>query len=115
MIAEQWAIYWWSVIENIQFFCVMVGVCTLFIGSFISSLAESVKGVAISITVGILFLLLVVFIPAKNDLALIFVYPYLKGGVEQAIQSDTMKKLTTISTKYLDKVIADLEKANDHK
>ena len=67
------------------------------------------------IIAGLIHIVLALFIPSKQDLALIFAYPYMKAGVEQAAQSETVKKLTTISTKYLDKVIADLEKTNDHK
>ena len=65
--------------------------------------------------IGMFSFILAIFIPSKQDLALIFAYPYMKAGIEQAAQSETVKKLTTISTKYLDKVIADLEKTHDHK
>ena len=68
-----------------------------------------------SLVIGMFSFILAIFIPSKQDLALIFAYPYMKAGVEQAAQSETVKKLTTISTKYLDKVIIDLEKVNDHK
>lgn len=112
MLAEQWAIYWWSIIENITFFVVFTGICVLILGSFIAAMNESTKGTIASIITGVILLFTAVFIPSKQDLALIFAYPYMKAGVEQAAQSETVKKLTTISTKYLDKVIADLEKNN---
>ena len=116
-MSEQWAIYWWSIIDNIKFFLITMGVCILIIGSFIAAISESLKGTIASIITGTIVLFMAVFIPLKQDLALIFAYPYMKAGVEQAAQSETVKKLSTISTKYLDKVIADLEKANgnEHK
>lgn len=122
MLAEQWAIYWWSIAENIQTFLCIVGTLTVvmgpFIGGFLCSDEDTAKAGSITvvsgIVIGVLSFILAVFIPSKQDLALIFAYPYMKAGVEQAAQSETVKKLTTISTKYLDKVIADLEKTNDH-
>lgn len=122
MIAEQWAIYWWSIAENIQMYLVIGGCIAATIvpvvGSVLCSDSDTAKAGVITIisglVIGILSLMLSVFIPSKQDLALIFAYPYMKAGVEQAAQSETVKKLTTISTKYLDKVIADLEKTNDH-
>ena len=123
MLAEQWAIYWWSISEGIQTFLIITGIITIimgpFIGGFLCCDSDTAKtgGVTIvsGLVIGMLSFVLAVFIPSKQDLALIFAYPYMKAGVEQAAQSETVKKLTTISTKYLDKVIADLEKTNDHK
>ena len=123
MTAEQWAIYWWSISGGLQTFLCITGVITLVMGPFIGSLlcteSNTAKAGRVTIVsglvIGMLSLVLAVFIPSKQDLALIFAYPYMKAGVEQAAQSETVKKLTTISTKYLDKVIADLEKTNDNK
>lgn len=123
MIAEQWAIYWWSILENVQSFLCIMGTITIVVGPFIGALLYSESNtekagritIVSGVVIGLLSFVLAVFIPSKQDLALIFAYPYMKAGVEQAAQSETVKKLTTISTKYLDKVIADLEKANDHK
>lgn len=123
MVAEQWAIYWWSISEGIQTFLIITGIILVIMGPFVGALLCSdsdtakVGGVTIvsSLVIGMLSFVLAVFIPSKQDIALIFAYPYMKAGVEQAAQSETVKKLTTISTKYLDKVIADLEKANDNK
>lgn len=123
MIAEQWAIYWWSVLENIQTFLIITGLILALVGPFIGALlcsdSDTAKcgGATIisSLVLGVLGIMIAVFIPSKQDMALMFAYPYMKAGVEQAAQSETVKKLTTISTKYLDKVIADLEKTNDHK
>lgn len=122
MLAEQWAIYWWSIAENISCFLASVGVASLLLGPLIGSLLLSDSttdkyGAPVifnGVIVGLISILLAVFVPSKQDLALIFAYPYMKAGVEQAAQSETVKKLTTISTKYLDKVIADLEKTNDY-
>ena len=123
MIAEQWAIYWWSISEGIQTFLIITGIMLVIIGPFIGGMlcteentAKAGGATIISgLVIGMLSFIIAIFIPSKQDLALIFAYPYIKAGVEQAAQSETVKKLTTISTKYLDKVIADLEKTNDHK
>ena len=123
MLAEQWAIYWWSISEGIQTFLIITGIIIVIMGPFFGGLlcteentAKAGGATIISgLVIGMLSLILAIFIPSKQDLALIFAYPYMKAGVEQAAQSETVKKLTTISTKYLDKVIADLEKTNDHK
>ena len=123
MIAEQWAIYWWSISENIQTFLVIIGLLLVMMGPFIGGLMWSTSDtekygkatVVSSLVIGLFSFILALFIPSKQDLTLIFAYPYMKAGVEQAAQSETMKKLTTISNKYLDKVIADLEQTNDNK
>ena len=124
-MSEQWAIYWWSISDNIQMYLGIAGAMCLFvlplIGMALSADIDTEEYawpvVKTGIITGIIQLTLCVCIPAKQDLALIFAYPYIKAGVEQAAQSETVKKLSTISTKYLDKVIADLEKANgnEHK
>lgn len=123
MLAEQWAIYWWSISEGIQTFLIITGIMLVIMGPFIGGMlcteentAKAGGATIISgLVIGMLSFIIAIFIPSKQDLALIFAYPYMKAGVEQAAQSETVKKLTTISTKYLDKVIADLEKTNDHK
>lgn len=122
MIAEQWAIYWWSISENIQIYLNISGIVFLCIVPIIGmglAFCRDTEDYAwptikVGIIAGLLHIILALFVPSKQDLALIFAYPYMKAGVEQAAQSETVKKLTTISTKYLDKVIADLEKTNDH-
>ena len=123
MLAEQWAIYWWSIAENVQTFLIITGIMLVIMGPFIGGMLctdeDTAKAggatIVSGLVIGMLSLIIAIFIPSKQDLALIFAYPYMKAGVEQAAQSETVKKLTTISTKYLDKVIADLEKTNDHK
>lgn len=120
MLSEQWAIYWWSISEGIQTFLIITGIMLVIMGPFIGCMlctddntAKTGGATIVSgLVIGMLSFILAIFIPSKQDLALIFAYPYMKAGVEQAAQSETVKKLTTISTKYLDKVIADLEKAN---
>lgn len=120
MLAEQWAIYWWSISEGIQSFLIITGVMLVIMGPFFGGMLctdeDTVNAGKVTIVsglvIGMFSFILAVFIPSKQDLALIFAYPYMKAGVEQAAQSETVKKLTTISTKYLDKVIADLEKTD---
>ena len=123
MVAEQCAIYWWSISESIRLYLGIGGAILLCVVPIIGIALASDRDteeygwptIKVGIIAGILHIFLSLFIPSKQDLALIFAYPYMKAGVEQAAQSETVKKLTTISTKYLDKVIADLEKTNDHK
>ena len=120
MLSEQWAIYWWSISEGIQTFLIITGIMLVIMGPFIGCMLctsddteKAGKATIVSgLVIGMFSFILAIFIPSKQDLALIFAYPYMKAGVEQAAQSETVKKLTTISTKYLDKVIADLEKNN---
>lgn len=123
MIAEQCAIYWWSISESIRLYLGIGGAILLCVVPIIGIALASDRDteeygwptIKVGIIAGILHIFLSLFIPSKQDLALIFAYPYMKAGVEQAAQSETVKKLTTISTKYLDKVIADLEKTHDNK
>lgn len=120
MLAEQWAIYWWSISTNVQGGLVGLGIATILFGIILFpalAMMEEEENfpatkVITSVIVGVIMCSLAGLIPSKRDLALIFAYPYMKTGVEQAAQSETVKKLTTISTKYLDKVIADLEKTD---
>lgn len=124
-MSEQWAIYWWSISESIRLYLGIGGAILLCVVPIIGIALASDRDteeygwptIKAGIIAGILHIFLSLFIPSKQDLALIFAYPYMKAGVEQAAQSETVKKLSTISTKYLDKVIADLEKANgnEHK
>ena len=122
MTAEQWVIYWWSISTNLQGGLVGIGIAIIICGIILfpaMAMMEDedfpVTKVTTSVIIGAIMCSLAGLIPSKQDLALIFAYPYMKAGVEQAAQSETVKKLTTISTKYLDKVIADLEKTNDNK
>jgi hypothetical protein len=124
-MSEQWAIYWWSISENIQMYLGISGIVFLCIVPIIGMGLASCRDtedyawptIKVGIIAGLIHIVLALFVPSKQDLALIFAYPYMKAGVEQAAQSETVKKLSIISTKYLDKVIADLEKANanEHK
>ena len=124
-MSEQWAIYWWSISENIQMYFGIGGAILLCVVPIIGIALASDRDteeygwptIKVGIIAGLIHIFIALFIPSKQDLALIFAYPYMKAGVEQAAQSETVKKLSIISTKYLDKVIADLEKANgnEHK
>lgn len=126
---EQLAIYLWSISENIKFSIITAGFVALVLGNIISLTKadvdkselsytdkkyetkvekiqkELIRNVITCTTTGALLLLTAGIIPSKQDLALIFAYPYLKSGAEQVIQSETMNKLVTISNKYLDEVI----------
>jgi hypothetical protein len=118
---EQLAIYLWSISTNISYGLVGIGIAVIIFGFVLfPAIAMMEDGdfptekVISSTIVGFIMFALSGLVPSKQDLALIFAYPYLKSGAEQAIQSETMKKIATISSKYLDKVIADLEGAHNN-
>lgn len=115
---EQFAIYLWSIVENIQCLLCIAGIVMMLGGPLITiSMAATMdedfpaKGMAKCIITGIILLFLTSLIPSKQDLALIFAYPYLKSGVQNIAQSETVSKLQTVSSKYLDKIIAELDRA----
>lgn len=115
---EQFAIYLWSISENVQTLLVAMGLMTAFTGPMLACAVAATnsedfpkKDALRCITIGAITIGLSVFIPAKQDLALIFAYPYLKAGVQNVAQSETISKLQTAASKYLDKIIADLDKA----
>lgn len=123
---EQFAIYLWSIVDQVKFvFAPIVGM-GLFAGIFTMFVATTFKlndvsktdigaekyfsiGKKISISFCIL-LVLGSLIPSKQDIALIFAYPYIKSGVQNVTQSKQMQKLNQVSILYLDKVIKDLQK-----
>lgn len=116
-MSEQLAIYLWSISENLSCGLVGIGIAVIIFGIVFSpAIAMMEDGdfpfgkVVASCVVGTILLSLSGLIPRKQDIALIFAYPYLKAGAEQAVQSEAVKKITTISNKYLDKVIMDLER-----
>ena len=116
-MSEQLAIYLWSISENLSCGLVGIGIAVIIFGIvFFSAIAMMEEGdfplgkVVASCVVGTILMSLSGLIPRKQDIALIFAYPYLKAGAEQAVQSEAVKKITTISNKYLDKVIMDLER-----
>jgi hypothetical protein len=115
-MSEQLAIYLWSISTNISCGLGGIGIAIIIFGFVLFPAIEMMEDgdfptvkVISSAIVGVIMFALSGLVPSKQDLALIFAYPYLKSGAEQAIQSETMKKITTISSKYLDKVIVDLE------
>ena len=116
-MSEQLAIYLWSISENLSCGLVGIGIAVIILGIVLfPAIAMMEDGdfpfgkVVASCVVGAIFMSLSGLIPRKQDIALIFAYPYLKAGAEQAVQSEAVKKITTISNKYLDKVIMDLER-----
>ena len=115
---EQFAIYLWSIVENIQGLLTVLGILLLIaMPIFLIAIAETCdedfpkQKIIRSITASCIVFFLATLIPSKQDLALIFAYPYLKAGVQNVAQSETVSKLRTVASKYLDKIIADLDKA----
>lgn len=113
---EQFLIYLWSISENIRNLLIGGGVTLLFSAFivFLSEQAEDDKDFWVDIlrklcVSGVICIFLAILVPNKNDLALVFTYPYIKQGAEKVVQSGSVKKLCVISTKYLDHIIKDLE------
>ena len=116
-MSEQLAIYLWSISENLSCGLVGIGIAVIILGIVLFPAISMMEDgdfpsgkVVASCVVGAILMSLSGLIPRKQDIALIFAYPYLKAGAEQAVQSEAVKKITTISNKYLDKVIMDLER-----
>lgn len=121
---EQIAIYLWSISENIKISVCIAG-CFLLMGSpFLFMFAElgvldwkSAKDALplfkkILIT-GSVLIILSLLIPAKKDLALIFLYPHIKNGTETVVKSETMNKMKQLTNLYLDEQIKNLKDNKD--
>jgi hypothetical protein len=121
---EQFYIYLWAISENVKWmfysiaFLSFVGIifspliCAMF-SDFDDSPADAIKKAkpaAITFAViGIFCFFIGNLIPLKQDLALIWAYPYIKQGTEKAINSATSKKLLDVTNAYLDKQLKDLK------
>lgn len=57
-------------------------------------------------------LIFAAFIPSKQDLAVILLYPAAKEGVQKVVQSETAQQLHEVGRLYLQKKIKEL-KTND--
>lgn len=120
---EQFLIYLWSVSENVRILLGNIGYLLLTLTGLSYFMMMPVSGCLdwdtikinwLSINkklliVGIITTVLCSFIPSKQDLALIFTYPYIKKGVVNVAQSKQMQKLSEVSNLHLDKVIKDLK------
>ena len=124
---EQLAIYLWSISDNVRGWCTFfTGVSTLIfiVATLITcsfhdgyhtsdELKEFWSGLKnVSIFTGKMLIIsgaISLMLPSKQDLALIFAYPYIKSGVTQVVASPQAKKLNDIGSLYLDKVAKDLQ------
>lgn len=112
---EQLAIYLWSITENVKFTLFIMFISEILFGLFViiagfisdENLNDKI-GVGL-IIVGILCGIILPFIPPKQDLALILLYPKVKQGTIEMVQSDTAKKMKTVLDSYLDKQIKELQ------
>lgn len=132
---EQSAIYLWSIIDNISntfsaimFISSSIILILFLIGSICQDnsnrkwLSEDEKKCYIScrdnaikyIKFVTIFLIIATIgrtlIPCKQDLALIFAYPYIKRGAINIVQLEPAKKIMKAGNLYLDSIINSLEK-----
>ena len=121
---EQFYIYLWSISENVKWifdsivFLSFIGIiCSPLVCAMFSDLDDSPadilkkskRSVITFIIVGSISFLIGNLIPSKQDLALIWTYPYIKQGTEKVINSATSKKLLDVTNAYLDKQLKDLK------
>lgn len=114
---EQLAIYLWSISENLQTLLRAIGGFGVSIGALwmlclLVEKEEYSKTATIVFTVGIISLILAAFIPNKQDLAVILLYPAAKEGISKCVQSETAQQLHEVGKLYLQKKIKEL-KTND--
>lgn len=114
---EQFAIYLWSISENLQILLASIGGFGVVIGAMLAlglliDQEEYPKIPATVITVGVISLILAALIPDKRDLAVILLYPAAKEGVQKVVQSETAQQLHEVGRLYLPKKIKEL-KTND--
>ena len=114
---EQFLIYLWSISEGVRFILFMIGLAAIVIISFVMIcfiMDEYVKWDEIKsyvfkgTTIALTSFILCVAIPSKQDLALIFLYPSIKQGTLNVVQSDTTKKMVEVLNGYLDKQLKEL-------
>ena len=115
---EQFYIYLWSISENVAISLGNISISLLIITPFLFPLLYEfsdmtskevlpvVKRTAIS---GLILLFIAILIPSKQDLALLFMYPYIKQGTETVIKSETLNKMKTMTNLYLDEQIKNLK------
>lgn len=115
---EQFIIYIWSISENIECFFLTVGLLLLIFSPFIIPMlrecTDMEDGEIFSIlkkvfAIGIICVFCTTLIPAKKDLALLFMFPYIKQGTETVVKSETLNKLKTMTNLYLDEQIKNLK------
>lgn len=111
---EQLAIYLWSISDNIKYLLVIYGGAAIVVGSFAIIATEDFTRLfpKVIITMGLLSFVFAAFIPSKQDLAVILLYPAAKEGVSKIVQSETAQQLHEVGKLYLQKKIKEL-KTND--
>jgi len=113
---EQLIIYLWSISENasiafgVSSIVLGIGSICLTIGAFSNEIS---KWWLCTWIVAFFFLFMTIFIPSKQDLALIWAYPYLKNGVSQVAQNKELNKLPdnimSLTNTYLEKQIKEIK------
>ena len=114
---EQFLIYLWSISEGISFLFLIIASLSFFVViwllltiAFDGDLEwdDAKSYIYRSGIMAIIFAVLCIAIPSKQDLALIFLYPSIKQGTLNVVQSDTTKKMVEVLNGYLDKQLEEL-------
>lgn len=115
---EQFLIYLWSISEGISFLLFIIALLSSFVVIYLLLVVafdgaiewDEVKSYMYkSVAIAITFAILCAAIPSKQDLALIFLYPSIKQGTINVVQSDTTKKMVEVLNGYLDKQLKELK------
>lgn len=116
---EQFLIYLWSISNQISAVLFFVGAASIItvIITLVTQLPcavddsemDQIKRIILTPgIIGVIAFTLCSLIPSKQDLALIFLYPKIKQGTINAVQSDTTKKMVEVLNGYLDKQLKEL-------
>lgn len=107
---EQFAIYLWSISDNIRNLLFFVATIDL-VGVFFTAITEDCKPRLFKalIVTGVFLLMLAVLIPSKRDLAILLLYPTAKEGVQKVAQSETAEQIQEIGSLYLQQKIKELK------
>lgn len=115
---EQILIYLWSISDGISFLLFIIALLSFFVALFLLlsfAFSENIEWDDVKSYVyrggimAIIFAVLCIAIPSKQDLALIFLYPSIKQGTLNVVQSDTTKKMVEVLNGYLDKQLKELK------
>lgn len=114
---EQLAIYLWSISTHIVGLLCVVGIILsgIFFVMGLGLALEDIKGkkakqvLALLIIGALLCFGISSLVPSKEDLALIFLYPKVKQGTIEVVQSAPAQKMVEVLNLYLDKQIKELK------
>jgi hypothetical protein len=116
-MSDTMLIYLWSISGGIRLALTIIGLVFGFIGTIMALEADDnceskAKYLFWFIPLlGLMMFILTIFIPNKQDLALLLLYPRIK---QEVINTNLIPKTTEASELYLDKVIKELKQDGGH-